>query len=40
MSGETADHYFQRVAVELRRRQQAQRPPSLVARILRRSGRA
>ena len=40
MSGETADHYFQRVAVELRRRQQAQRPANLVARILRRSGRA
>ena len=37
-AGETEDHYFQRVATELRRRQHAQRG-GLVRRVLRREAR-
>jgi hypothetical protein len=39
VSGETEDQYYQRLAVELRRRQQAQRRRSLVVRVLRREPR-
>jgi hypothetical protein len=39
LSGETEDHYFERLALELRRRQQAQRRCNLVVRVLRRDAR-
>jgi hypothetical protein len=39
MSGETEDHYFQRLALELRRRERAQRRRHLVVRVLRREAR-
>jgi hypothetical protein len=39
MSGETEDHYYQRLALELGRRQRAQRRHTLVVRILRREPR-
>jgi hypothetical protein len=38
VSGETEDHYFQRIAVELRRRERAQRH-GLIRRVLRREPR-
>jgi hypothetical protein len=39
LSGETEDHYCERLALELRRREQAQRRPNLVVRVLRRGPR-
>jgi hypothetical protein len=39
LSGETEDQYYQRLALELRRRQQAQRRRNLVVRVLRREAR-
>jgi hypothetical protein len=39
LSGESEDQYCQRLALELRRRQQAQRRRSLVVRVLRRDAR-
>jgi hypothetical protein len=39
MSGETEDQYFQRLAVELRRRQRAQHKRNLMVRILHREPR-
>jgi hypothetical protein len=39
MSGETEDHYFERLALELRRRLRAQRRRDLVVRVLRRPRR-
>jgi len=38
VSGETEDHYFQRLAVELRRRERAQ-SRGLIRRVLRREPR-
>jgi hypothetical protein len=38
-SGETEDQYFQRLAVELQRRQRAQHRHDLVVRVLRREPR-
>jgi hypothetical protein len=38
-SGETEDQYYQRLTVELRRRQRAERRHSLVVRVLRREPR-
>jgi hypothetical protein len=40
VSGETEDQYFQRLALELRRRQRAQRRRDLVVRVLRREARS
>ncbi len=39
MGGETEEQYFQRLAVELGRRQRAGRRRALVARVLRRDAR-
>lgn len=39
LSGETEDQYCERLALELRRRQRAQRRSSLVVRVLRRDAR-
>jgi hypothetical protein len=39
VSGETEDQYYQRLALELRRRQRAQRRSNLVVRVLRREPR-
>jgi hypothetical protein len=39
MSGETENHYFQRLADELGRRQRAERRHALVVRVLRREAR-
>ena len=39
LSGETEDSYYQRLAVELSRRQRAERRQSLVVRVLRREPR-
>ena len=39
VSGETEDQYYQRLALELGRRQRAQRPRTLVVRVLRREPR-
>jgi hypothetical protein len=39
VSGETEDHYYQRLAAELGRRQRAERRRSLVVRVLRREAR-
>jgi hypothetical protein len=39
LSGESEDQYCQRLALELRRRQQAQRRRNLVVRVLRRDAR-
>jgi len=39
-SGETEDHYFERLALELRRRLRAQRRRDLVVRVLRREARS
>jgi hypothetical protein len=39
ISGETEDQYYQRLAVELRRRERAERRSSLVVRVLRREAR-
>ena len=39
VSGETEDHYFQRLATELVRRQRAERRHNLVVRVLRREAR-
>ena len=39
LSGETEDQYCDRLALELRRRQRAQRRSSLVVRVLRRDAR-
>ena len=38
VSGETEDHYYQRLAIELRRRERARRS-GLVRRVLRREAR-
>jgi hypothetical protein len=40
VSGETEDHYFERLALELRRRLRAQRRRDLVVRVLRRDVRS
>ena len=39
VSGEPEDHYFERLALELRRRQRARRRHDLVVRVLRREAR-
>ena len=39
VSGETEDQYYQRLALELGRRQRAQRRRNLVVRVLRREPR-
>jgi hypothetical protein len=39
MTGETEDQYYQRLAVELRRRERAERRSRLVGRMLRRDAR-
>lgn len=39
LSGETEDQYCERLALELRRRELAQRRPNLVVRVLRRDPR-
>jgi hypothetical protein len=39
LSGETEDSYYQRLALELRRRQRAERRQTLVVRVLRREAR-
>ena len=39
VSGETEDQYYQRLALELSRRQRAQRRRKLVVRVLRREPR-
>jgi hypothetical protein len=39
VSGETEDQYYQRLALELSRRQRAQRRSNLVVRVLRREPR-
>jgi hypothetical protein len=38
-SGESEEHYYQRLAAELQRRQRAQRRRALVGRVLRRDAR-
>jgi hypothetical protein len=40
MSGESEDHCYERLALELRRRQRAQRRRGLVVRVLRREARS
>jgi hypothetical protein len=40
VSGESEDQYFQRLALELRRRQRAERRRDLVVRVLRREARS
>ena len=40
MSGETEDHYFERLALELRRRLRVQRRRDFVVRMLRRDVRS
>ena len=40
MSGETEDHYFERLALELRRRLRVQRRRDFVVRVLRRDVRS
>ena len=39
MNGETEDHYFERLALELHRRMRVQRRRDLVVRVLRRGAR-